>query len=119
MTIVYIYVYSLYFHNLFDFYWYFIIFIAIITGVFAYFIAADTTPNADRQIVEIQAKKPGYKQQFLKLKKEKDIPATGFFKRLMYGAEDKFIYIPINSYQLTNDSVIIQKFIDEGVGLPE
>jgi peptide/nickel transport system permease protein len=39
-----------------------IIFLSIITGVFAYFIANDTTPNADRQIVEIQAKKPGYKK---------------------------------------------------------
>jgi len=36
-----------------------IIFISIITGIFAYFIANDSTPNADRQIVEIQAKKPG------------------------------------------------------------
>jgi len=30
----------------------------VIIAVFAYFIAMDPTPNADRQIVEIQAKKP-------------------------------------------------------------
>src|SRR5258706_10949093 len=92
-----------------------IIIISVFTGLFAYFIAEDSTPNADRQIVEIPAKKPGYEQLFLKLKKEKDIPKTGFFKRLIYGAEDQFTLIPITSYQAKKDSIIIQKYIDEGV----
>ena len=92
-----------------------IIFISILTGIFAYFIATDSTPNADRQIVEIQAKKPGYKKDFIKVKKEKDILHTNFFKRLLYGEEDAFNLIPINSYQQAGDSVIIQKFIDDGV----
>lgn len=92
-----------------------IIFISILTGLFAYFIAADTTPNADRQIVEIQAKKPGYKKSFIKIKKEKDIQPTGFLQRLLYGREDAFNLVPINSYTEKSDSVIIQKFIDDGV----
>lgn len=92
-----------------------IIFIAILTGIFAYFIANDSTPNADRQIVEIQAKKPGYKQLFIKVKKEKNISGTTFFKRLLYGTEDEFNLIPINSYQQKNDSVIVQKYIDDGL----
>ena len=92
-----------------------IIFISTLTGIFAYFIATDSTPNADRQIVEIQAKKPGYKKDFVKVKKEKDILHTNFFKRLLYGEEDTFNLIPINSYQQAGDSVIIQKFIDDGV----
>ena len=92
-----------------------IIFVSILTGIFAYFIATDSTPNADRQIVEIQAKKPGYKKDFVKVKKEKDILHTNFFKRLLYGEEDAFNLIPINSYQQAGDSVIIQKFIDDGV----
>ena len=61
-----------------------IIFYAIITGIFAYFIATDPTPNADRQIVEIQAKKPGYKQAFIKIKKEKDITHTSFLKIIIW-----------------------------------
>ncbi len=79
-----------------------IIFIAILTGIFAYFIANDTTPNADRQIVEIQAKKPGYKQLFIKVKKEKSIPNTNFFQRLLNGKEDPFNLMPINTYQALN-----------------
>ena len=92
-----------------------IIFIAVLTGIFAYFIANDSTPNADRQIVEIQAKKPGYTKTFIRIKKEKNIPSTSFFKSLLYGKEDAFNLIPINSYQIKNDSVVVQKFIDDGV----
>lgn len=92
-----------------------IIFLSILTGIFAYYIATDSTPNADRQIVEIQAKKPGYEKTFIKVKKEKEIPNTSFFKKLLYGAEDKVIFIPINSFKVKEDSVIIEKFIDDGV----
>lgn len=92
-----------------------IIFISLLTGILAYFIANDSTPNADRQIVEIQAKKPAYKKTFIKVRKEKEIPLTNFFKRLLYGKEDGFNLIPINNYEEKNDSVVVQKFIDDGV----
>lgn len=92
-----------------------IISFSIFIGVFAYFIANDSTPNADRQIVEIQAKKPGYKKEFIKVKKEKNIQPANFFQRLLYGSEDNFNLIPINGYEEKGDSVIIKKFIDDGV----
>ena len=92
-----------------------IIFIAILIAIFGYYIVTDPTPNADRQVVEVQARKPGFKQLFLKVKKEKYIPRTNFFQRLLYGIEDKYNYIPINNYVVQNDSVIVQKYIDEGV----
>src|SRR5665213_3208405 len=90
-----------------------IIFFSVLVGLFAYFIAPDSTPDADRQIVEIQARKPGFKQLFLKINKEKKIESTGFFSRLLYGAEDKYIYLPINSFGIMQDSVVVEKYIDE------
>ncbi len=92
-----------------------VIFLSILTAIFAYYISTDSTPNADRQIVEIQAKKPGFSQLFIKEKKSKITPASGFLNRLLYGAEDKNLYIPINGYYTTNDSVIVEKYIDEDV----
>ena len=92
-----------------------IICLSVLMGIFAYFISTDSTPNADRQIVEIQARKPGFKQLFLKVKKEKKISSTGFFKRLIFGKEDKSIFIPINNFKETSDSIIVEKYIDEGI----
>ena len=96
-----------------------IIFLAVITGVFAYFIGTDSSPNADRQLVEIQARKPGYSQMLLKVEKRKDIGHTSFFERLLFGAEDKYLYVPINSYAERNDTVFVQKYIDEGLQEPQ
>src|SRR6185503_11796174 len=78
--------------------------LSVIIAVFAYFISTDSTPNADRQIVEIQARRPGFKQLFLKIKKEKQIASTSFFTRLLYGTEDKYIFIPINNFRASKDS---------------
>jgi ABC-type dipeptide/oligopeptide/nickel transport system permease subunit len=92
-----------------------IIILSVLTGVFAYFIAPDNTPNADRQIVEIQAKHPGYKQLFLRVRKERVIASIGLFTQLLYGKEDAYTYVPINSYTVEGDSVIATKYIDEDV----
>jgi len=92
-----------------------IICLSVLVGIFGYFISPDSTPNADRQIVEIQARKPGFRQLFLKVKKEKSIASTGFFNHLLFGAEDKYIYVPVNNFKETTDSVIAEKYIDEDV----
>ncbi|MEO5648262.1 MAG: ABC transporter permease [Chitinophagaceae bacterium] len=90
-----------------------IILIAVIIAVFAYLIAPDHTPNADRQSVEIQAKKPGYKQIFLRIKKEKKVDNVGFILRLVSGQEDPYTWIPITSQIKKGDSIIVQKYVDE------
>ena len=89
--------------------------VAVLVAVFAYFIAPDPSPYANRQIVEIGRKKPGSSQQFLMVPKEKNIVAKGWFARLINGREDAFRYIPISGYAIKGDSVIVDKFIDEGV----
>lgn len=86
-----------------------------ITGMFAYLIIPDATPNSDRQTVEIQAMKPGFEIKFLKVKKEKIINKPKLFYRILYGSEDAYKYIPINNYIFKKDSIIAEKYIDEDV----
>ena len=88
--------------------------ISVIVAIFAYFIAPDKTPNANRIIVEIDGEKPGFTQSFLIVKKERTVK-TNFFQQLIAGREDDFLYVPITSYEKKGDSIIIQKFIDEAV----
>jgi ABC-type dipeptide/oligopeptide/nickel transport system permease subunit len=89
--------------------------LAILIAIFAYFISPDSSSYANRIILEVGGEKPGYQRQFIKVKKDKLIAANGFFTRLINGKEDEYHYIPINTYQQTDDSIIVQKFIDEGV----
>lgn len=92
-----------------------VILLSLITAVFAYFIAPDHTPDANRMTVEIGGEKPGFSMNFLKVKKEHTLNTTSLVQRLFSGTEDAFIYIPVTAHQIENDSIVVQKFIDEGI----
>ena len=94
-----------------------IICLAFFIALFAYVLAPDATPNANRIIVEIAAKKPGYKQQFIKIEKENQ-PFTSFFQSIFNGREGKYLYIPITSYKQNGKSYQVEKYIDEGISEP-
>ncbi|MFN5136330.1 MAG: ABC transporter permease, partial [Chitinophagaceae bacterium] len=80
-------------------------------ALFAYVLAPDNTPDANRIIVEIAAKKPGYQQQFFKLKKENSNSVRNYFS----GKEDTYQYIPISSYRTFSDSIEVDKYVDDGI----
>lgn len=88
--------------------------VAVFVAVFGYFLSPDPSPFANRIILEIGGEKPGYKKDFLLLKKERQ-SAASFFSRLLSGRPDAVEYVPIVSHAQTADSVIAQKYIDDGV----
>mgnify|MGYP002654554553 CR=1 FL=1 len=90
-----------------------VIILAIITALFAYVLAPDATPDANRIIVEIAAKKPGYQQQFFLQKKETK-PSGSF----LFGSEDDVHYIPITSYKQKGDTIFTEKYVDDEVTEP-
>jgi ABC-type dipeptide/oligopeptide/nickel transport system permease subunit len=90
--------------------------LCILIALTAYLIAPDPSPDANRMIVEIGGRKPGFTQLFLLLPRRPGRPAVSFFKQLLSGKEDAYTYIPIDSYAPKgNDSLVIEKFVDEGV----
>lgn len=92
-----------------------IIILSIFIAIFAYVIAPDSSPYANRMIVEIAGQKPGFIQQFIKINNNRAIDNSGFVNRFFLGKQDNFIYVPIDSYIEKNDSIIYKKYIDEGV----
>jgi peptide/nickel transport system permease protein len=89
--------------------------IAVVIALTAYFIAPDHSPDANRMILEIGGQKPGFRQQFLLLKKEKSAENYSLLHHLLSGEQDEYDYIPINSYKQKGDSLIVQQYIDEGI----
>ena len=92
-----------------------VIILAILVSFGAYFIAPDNSPYANRIIVEIGGRKPGFTQEFLLVKKEKQVAVPGIIDQWLYGKEDACLYVPFKSYTQQADSIIIEKYIDEGV----
>jgi peptide/nickel transport system permease protein len=92
-----------------------VIVLFILLAIFAYVIAPDSSPNANRMILEIGRQKAGHHQTFLKVKKEKKVSNPHFLSQLIFGKEDKYYYVPIINYEIKKDSIIVQKFIDTGI----
>lgn len=92
-----------------------VIVLTLLLAISAYYISPDSSPCANRIIVEIGGQKPGFHQTFLCLKKDKKVAQVNFFQRLLYGQEDAYHFIPIKNYRDYNDKIIIEKYIDEGI----
>jgi len=89
-----------------------IIAIAVFITIFGYLVAPDGSPNADLQTVEIQAKKPGYSQMFLKIPDKKS-SSISWINRLINGKPNDYRYLPISSYSINSDSLLVNKYVDE------
>ncbi len=89
-----------------------IILLSFVIAAMGYIIAPDNSPDADLQTVEIQAKKPGYSQLFLKIPNNRSNPQN-FYERVVFGTKQNFTFIPITQYTVGQDSLTINKFIDE------
>nr|AQQ74716.1 hypothetical protein [uncultured bacterium] len=92
-----------------------VIFLSVVVAVFAYFIAPDHSPYANRIILEVGGNKPGHVQHFLKLKRDRAVKDAGFIDQMINGKEDAFTFIPIVAERREGDSIIIEKYIDEGL----
>ena len=92
-----------------------LIIVEALLAVFAYFIIPDPTPNANRQLLELSTRKPGYEVDLLMIPKEVPPQPVGFFERLVYGRPDAYIYVPVDSGQEIAESEVAgikhQKFL--------
>lgn len=84
-------------------------------AVFAYLIAPDHSPNANKMTVEIGGEKPGFTMQFLKLKNENPAEKVSLFSSLLRGKEHDYSLLPITAYKKETDSIIVEKYVDEGI----
>lgn len=94
-----------------------VIAIALLAGIFAYFIAPDHTPFANGMVLEISGQKPGFKIDMLALRKPQPAPRRSWFHHLVYGQESPVTQVPLKSWELAGDSVRIQKYVDEATTL--
>jgi len=88
---------------------------SLLLALTGYFIAPDPSPNANRMIPEIGSKKPGFAISLLRVKRDRNLAQPGVFGRLAGGTEDNYQYIPVTAWQIAGDSIIYNKFVDEGI----
>lgn len=89
--------------------------IVILIGIFAYALAPDGSPNANRMIVELGAKKPGFTKQLLLIPRQKINSNTNNQFAWWSGKADEFQYLPINEFWFEKDKIVVSHFIDDGL----
>ena len=83
-------------------------------ALFAYVIIPDKTPNANRQILEISTKKPGFEVDMLMVPKETPPAKTSFLDFLLNGRPDDCIYLPFDSLHINKETTTVYLYQAEG-----
>ncbi len=93
-----------------------VIAITIVFAIFGYYLAPDSTPNANDQIPEIALADPGFEIQMLKVRKNRNEKKTSFVGHLLKGTPSEYKLIPINQYSFEKDSLSIEIYrgVDKG-----
>ena len=82
-------------------------------ALFAYLFIPDKTPNANRQILEISTKKPGFEVDMLMIPKETPPQKTPFFDFLFNGRPDNCIYLPFDSIRVDKERTTVYLYQGE------
>ena len=86
-----------------------VIIIAIVLAVLGPLVTPDETPNANRQIIELTAKKPGSKFTFLKIPRM-STSESSVFSRMLSGQEESYSWVPIHTHVFSGDTLIIERY---------
>lgn len=93
--------------------------IAIVLSIVAYLVSPDGTPYANRMMLEIGGQRPGFSIDLLAVPKEQPVAKVGLFQRLLNGQEDNVTYIPLHSWRIVGDTMVIERYIDEETAIEE
>jgi peptide/nickel transport system permease protein len=86
------------------------ILILVLIALLGYLITPDSTPYANRQYLELNTKKPGFTITMLKVHKNEISAGTNFFSKMLFGANDNFLYIPLYKYAFADDKIKIEEY---------
>ncbi|MBA3827312.1 MAG: ABC transporter permease [Taibaiella sp.] len=92
-----------------------IIIITCLIAVFAYQLSPDNTPDANRMVVELAAKPPGFTMHFLNIPKKNAGSIHNNASEWFSGKQSDHDLLPYNGYTITNDNLIVRHYIDDSM----
>lgn len=89
-----------------------IILIACVVALLGPTIRPDTSGDADKQILQLKALKPGFEIDQILVTKNKPAPKNNFFKTLVFGSESPYeTPIPVVKYWFDGDYIYGERFL--------
>jgi peptide/nickel transport system permease protein len=96
-----------------------VIVLTIFIAIVGYLIIPDSTPMCNNQILEISTQKPGFKSEFIKIRKNQPYIHTSFIEKLLFGARSNYKQIPISDFEFEDDNIVVTVFDSDGFGMLE
>src|SRR5688500_16345107 len=94
----------------------FFILLSVFIALLGYQITPDFTADANDQILQITNKAPGFTVKMLKLAKNKNVEYGNFFEKMLFGQENPYEMIPVNSYHFEGNEIIYEEYTGENSG---
>lgn len=91
------------------------IIIACLLAVFAVQISPDNSPHANRMIIELGAREPGFSMNFVKIPRQVTENKPSLLSRWFAGAPSTHSYLPVVSYNLEGKTLQAHHYIDDGI----
>lgn len=85
--------------------------LCMLVAAFCYVIAPDDSQNANQMHVSIHSKPPGFEVMMLTVPSG-NLNDKGTIQQLFFGKENTDTALPIQSYQLTTNGIIVQEYVD-------
>lgn len=89
-----------------------VIVLAVLLAIFAYPLSTDNTPLANNMVVELSARKAGYRQDFLLVPKQRKPEQPGLLSGFFSGKPSPYAYVPVNGYYLSGDTLYARHHVD-------
>lgn len=93
----------------------FIIGFFVLIAILGYTITPDQTPFANQQYLEIAAKKPGFKIDFLRIYDSEATQKKYFFKHLAFGTKNPYSSTPIYRHWEKGDTLFYEVYTGETI----
>tara|TARA_Y100000385_G_C13086734_1_gene636732 strand:- start:56 stop:1279 length:1224 start_codon:yes stop_codon:yes gene_type:complete len=87
-----------------------IITIIVLLALLGYLITPDSTPMCNNQVLEISTQKPGFKTDFLLIRKNAKELKTTMFDKMLFGAPSNYKTIPVDAVEFDGDMVVAHIF---------
>ncbi len=88
----------------------FVVILSILIAASGYLIMPDSTPNANEQILEIAAQKPGFTVSMLKVPKYLKCENSSFLTKIISGTERRYFSVPVFKYEINGDTLLVETY---------
>jgi peptide/nickel transport system permease protein len=90
-----------------------VIALSVLTAILGYALAPDSTTDTNDQVPTVALKNPNFTVKMLALRKNRTIEERGFIGKMLFGSPNPMEYVPINNFQIKNDSLFVEKYAGE------